>query len=88
MKSSFLNINWQDISKGLLVAVITAFVTALYQQIQSGNILPTVEQLKADGIVAAGAAVSYLIKNLATNSSDQFAKVEPKQEPNVTGAKM
>lgn len=76
MKSSFLSINLKDLGKGILVAIITAFVTALYQQIQAGNVLPTVEQLKADGIIALAAALSYLLKNMLTNSQDQFLSKE------------
>jgi hypothetical protein len=89
MKSSFLSLGKQDLIKGLLLAVISAFITALLQQIQEGNVLPTIAQLKADGVVAASAGLGYVLKNLFTNSSDQFAKPEPKPvEPDVTGAKM
>jgi hypothetical protein len=72
MNSSFFSINLKDLGKGIIIAVITAFVTALYQQISAGNVIPTADQLRADAVVALGAAISYLLKNLVTNSEGKF----------------
>jgi len=39
--------------------------------------VPDVELLKSVGSVFVGAGGSYLVKNLFTNSSDEFLKKEP-----------
>jgi hypothetical protein len=91
MKSSFLSLGKQDLIKGLLLAVISAFITALLQQIQEGNVLPTIAQLKADGVVAASAGLGYVLKNLRSliRAINLPSRLEPKPvEPDVTGAKM
>ena len=36
MNSNFLNLNWLDLLKGSLVAIIGAILTAVYQAIQAG----------------------------------------------------
>lgn len=75
MKSEFLKLNLQDFIKGVLVAVLTAILIALQPMIERGA-LPTLEELKAIGIVGVTAGVSYLVKNLVTNSKDEMLKDE------------
>ncbi len=74
--SQFFNLNLKDLIKGAIVAIISAIVTAIIPVIDSGS-LPTMEQLKAAGWMALTAGVSYLLKNLFTNSNDSFLKGEP-----------
>lgn len=76
--SQFFNLNLKDLAKGAIVAIISAIVTAIIPVIDSGS-LPTFEQLKAAGWMALTAGVSYLLKNLFTNSDDAFMKGEPVQ---------
>lgn len=79
MNSKFLKLNAADFIKGLALAVITALVTGLYELIQSGWQL-TFDWITFKPIVmaTAAAALSYLIKNLMTNSSGQLLEKEPK----------
>jgi hypothetical protein len=74
--SQFFNLNFKDLAKGAIVAIISAIVTAVIPVIDSGS-LPTFEQLKAAGWMALTAGVSYMLKNLFTNSDDSFLKGEP-----------
>jgi len=81
--SKFLQVNWQDLVRGLVVAVITSFLTALLPIVQSGK-LPTMAQLGVCGIAGATAAIAYVIKNLLTNSKDQMFVAEPKEDAEET----
>lgn len=74
MKSNFLNLNFKDISKGLLTAVIVAVLTYLYEVIQTGDF--TAIDWKLVGSTALIAAVGYLFKNLVTNSEGTPLKTE------------
>lgn len=76
MKSNFLNLNWKDLVKGFIVAVITAIITAVYEAIQAGTIQFTWPFFEPVLITALGAGLAYLIKNWLTNSNDQFVKKE------------
>jgi hypothetical protein len=73
MNSNFFNLNWSDLVKGFVMAVLTALLTSVYQVIQSGA-LPTLAQLKVSGLAALVAGIAYLIKNLLSNDSGQFLK--------------
>jgi hypothetical protein len=75
MKSDFLKLNWQDIVRGLLVAILTAAFIALQPIVERGT-LPTLEELKAIGIVGISAGLAYLMKNFLTNSKDKMFKDE------------
>ncbi len=76
--SSYFNLNLKDLAKGAIVAIISALVSAIIPAIDSGT-LPDMAQLKAAGWIALTAGVSYLLKNLFTNSDDAFMKAEPVQ---------
>jgi hypothetical protein len=76
--AKFGTITGSDFLKGLVVAVLTTITASLYDIVQTGS-LPTLAQLKAIGIIALSAGLSYLLKNLFTNSQDQLFKSEPKQ---------
>jgi ABC-type uncharacterized transport system permease subunit len=75
-KSKFFDLNWRDLFRGLVVTVFTGFLTAVLEILQSQK-LPTSLQIKAAAISAATAGVAYLLKNLLTNSKDQFGSREP-----------
>jgi uncharacterized membrane protein len=77
MKSKLFTLAAPDWLKGLIMAGISAVVTYAYQAIQSGTLF-NVTFLKGMGLAAAGAILSYLIKNFFTNSQDKFATPEPK----------
>ena len=60
--STQFSINWRDVFKGLLIAGVSAALTAIYAVIGSGA-LPTLAQIKSAAIVGVTAAISYLLKN-------------------------
>jgi len=75
MRSDFLHLNSRDFYKGLIVVVICTFITGLYQVIANGGALNW-ETLKPVVIAATGAGISYLTKNLLTNSKGEFMTTE------------
>ena len=77
MRSKFLRLNTRDFFKGLIVVVICTFITGLYQLIASGGTINWLT-VKPVIIAAIGSAVSYLTKNLLTNSGGDFMKSEDK----------
>lgn len=77
-QSSFFKLNLKDTVKGFLVTVLTVVIAGLITVLDSGK-LPDLQQLKALGITGVTAGLAYLCKNVLTNSKDQFAKPEPKQ---------
>lgn len=77
MKSQFFSLNTRDYLRGLIVSVLSAVVTIMYQSVQAGNF---VFDFKSIAKVALAAALGYIVKNLVTNSQDQFLKKEPAPE--------
>jgi hypothetical protein len=75
MRSDFLHLNSRDFYKGLTVVIICTFITGLYQVIANGGTINWVT-MKPVVIAAAGAGISYLTKNLLTNSEGDFMKSE------------
>lgn len=75
MKSSFLNLNIQDLLKGFVVAGLTAIGTVLLPSLESG-LFPDLALLKTAGITGLTAGIAYLLKNLFTNSNDKLLKTE------------
>lgn len=84
MRSGFLRLNTRDFTKGLIVAVICTFITGLYQLVASGGVINWLT-IKPVVIAAIGSAVSYLTKNLLTNSKGDFMTNEPVKVPEKTG---
>lgn len=80
--SSFFSLNARDLVKGVIVAALTVVVSALTTSLQAGS-LPTLEQWKQIGMMAAAAGVSYFLKNFLTNKKDEFLKSDPKPEEPV-----
>jgi len=76
MKSKFLSLNWKDFSRGLLIAFLTAVITGIINLLDNGAVFTWVT-LRPVLIAGISAALSYLLKCLATNSQDQMFKREP-----------
>lgn len=75
MRSEFLRLNSRDFIKGLIVVFICTFITGIYQVIASDGVISWIT-MKPVIIAATGAAISYLTKNLLTNSQGEFMKTE------------
>ena len=75
MRSKFLRLNSQDFIKGLIVVMFCTFITGFYQLISNGGILNW-QTIKPVVIAAIGSGVSYLTKNLLTNSKGEFMRKE------------
>lgn len=79
MKSDFFSLNWRDLGKGLVVAVITAVLTYAWTAYEAGGL--TSIDWKVVGSTAIISALSYLMKNLITNSDGEVAKTEDNSNP-------
>ncbi len=75
MKAKFFSLKTHDFIKGLIVAVITAILTFLIDSLQSGVSID-LALVKKVGVTALIAGLSYLLKNLFTNSKEQFMTPE------------
>lgn len=75
MKSNFLRLNTSDLVKGFVVAFLSASLTGIVNILDAGT-LPLLSDLKQAGIVGLTAGLSYLLKNLLTNSQDEILKKE------------
>tara|TARA_R110000868_G_scaffold163615_1_gene395916 strand:+ start:93 stop:317 length:225 start_codon:yes stop_codon:yes gene_type:complete len=73
MNSSIFTLNKADFLKGLIIAVLTAVITVAYNTVQTGTLS---FDWKAISTAAASAALAYIMKNLLTNSEDEFLKKE------------
>lgn len=76
MKSKFLTLDWKDFSRGLLIAFLTAVLTGVINMLDAGAVFTWVT-IKPVLFAGISAALSYLLKCLATNSQDQLLKREP-----------
>ena len=73
MNSPFLNINLNDLGKGLILAVLTSVLTVIYTTVQAGNLS---FDWKLVATTALTSAIGYLLKNLFTNSTGETFKKE------------
>ena len=62
-KSKFLSLNWLDIGKGLVMAILTPVVVIVQQTISTGVLTFDWEII---GIAAIGGGFAYLVKNFFT----------------------
>ena len=76
MKSKFLALDWKDFSRGLLIAFLAAILTGIINILDTGAVFTWIT-IKPVLIAGISAALSYLLKCLATNSQDQMFKREP-----------
>lgn len=74
-RSKFLKLNRRDLVNGLIIAIFCTFITGFYQLIANGGAINWLT-LKPVVIAAVGAGVSYLTKNLLSNSKGQFMRSE------------
>ena len=75
MKSQYLTINALDLIKGATVAAGTVMLSLIGSMIESGVFITDAQLIMAvkTGVLAA---ISYLIKNVFTNSKDELFKSE------------
>ncbi len=71
--SNFLNLDLQDLTKGFVVAFLSAALTGIVAILETSQ-LPQGSDLKAAAIVGLTAGLSYLLKNVLTNSQGQMLK--------------
>ena len=71
MNSTFLNINLNDLGKGLILAVLTSVLTVIYTTVQAGSLTFNWSLIATTALTSA---LSYLLKNLLTNSEGQTFK--------------
>ena len=77
MKAKLFSIHFRDITKGIILAVITAVITFAINELQSGSAVD-INLLKRMGVTALISFLSYILKNFLTNSKDEFVTPEPK----------
>lgn len=65
--SNFLSLNWIDIAKGLLMAILTPVVVVIQQSLESGIF---VFDWKSIGLASLSGGVAYLVKNFFTKPSE------------------
>jgi len=75
MKSKFLNLDVKDAINGFIIAFLSAALTGIVTTLDSG-VLPNVAELKQAGVIGLTAGLSYLLKNLVTNSNGDILKAE------------
>jgi hypothetical protein len=78
MRSKFLSLNTRDFIKGIIVVIICTFLTGIYELIANGGVVNWLT-IKPIVIAAVGAGISYLTKNLLSNSKGDFLRTEPKE---------
>ena len=82
--SDFFRLNTRDLVKGLVVAVISAALGGVYNVMVVGGAI-TVAVLKTSGMVGVASGISYLLKNLVTNSNDKMLTKETEKNQEVIG---
>lgn len=75
MKSEFGKLGKADFWKGLIVALLTAFFSSVVVVFQNGIDFKTLNWFPVVSSTVI-AFCSYILKNLFTNSDDQFLKID------------
>jgi hypothetical protein len=70
--SDLLKLNWRDLLKGLVTAILSGVIAYLYDAVSTGNLQLTTEALQKVGFVALLAGLGYLSKNLLTASDGKI----------------
>lgn len=65
--SNFLSLNWLDIAKGLVMAILTPSVVIVQQSIEAGVFT---FDWKVIGMAAIGGGFAYLVKNFFTKPTE------------------
>lgn len=85
MKAAFLSLGKDDLIKSAIMAgmavIVTALISILQGVIAQPPVYPTLQTLWAVLISGVSTAGIYLLKNLFTNSKDEFLKKEPTPAP-------
>lgn len=68
MNSNFLNLNTNDLIKGLIVAIITAVLTGVYNALNTGVAI----DIKLTLLSGLTAGIGYLLKNLFSNENGKI----------------
>lgn len=77
MKSNYGTWNWADFGKGLLTAVGTAVLSAIAIPLTTPPMhFPTPVEWAIVSVAAGSAFVTYMLKQLGTNSSGNLGKKE------------
>ena len=76
MESKIGQLKWKDLAKGAILAFIVAFLTGVLTLLQAGTIEWTFAFWQPTIIAGVIALIGYLLKNLATNSDDEFLTPE------------
>jgi branched-subunit amino acid transport protein len=76
MKSKLFTIDTRDLLHGLLVAFLTALITGTIDMLSKGTSFDWAT-MKPVLIAGISAGLSYILKNLATNSHNQLFRKEP-----------
>ena len=76
MNSKFLSLNWMDLLKGLLIAVIGAMLTGIYQGIHARTLTFTWTFFQPIVLTGIDAAFAYLLKNFLSNSQGEPLRTE------------
>ena len=61
--SSFLTLNWQDLIKGLVIAILTPVLIIVQQSVDAGSLT---FNWKSIAMAAIAGGCAYLLKNLFT----------------------
>lgn len=64
--SSIFSVNWKDVVKGLIIAILTPVLLIVQQSVDAGSL---VFNWKAIGMAAVAGGVAYLLKNFFTPST-------------------
>ena len=73
--SSFFSLGWSDLGKGLIMVVLGAVFGVIQGSINAGSFAFNWTDIWHASLAAG---ITYLAKNILTNSSDQFATPEKK----------
>lgn len=65
--SKFLSLNWQDVLKGLVMAVLTPAIVIIQQSIESGSFT---FDWKSIGVASLAGGFAYLVKNFFTKPTE------------------
>ncbi len=71
--STFLNLNIEDLAKGLILTVLSSTLTIVYQTLESGSLT---FDWKGISLASLTSGIAYLMKNLLTNSKGEFLTKE------------
>jgi hypothetical protein len=71
--SGLFSLNLRDAINGFLIAFLTAFLSAIVSMLNSG-LMPGIIDLKNYALIGFTAGISYITKNLFSNSDGELLK--------------